>query len=57
MSYSNNNIEYPSFPGTEKETVEQVVARQRAQTDNTLWSTLQSWLGMFLYVIHNMFTQ
>jgi hypothetical protein len=29
MSYSNNNNEYPSFPGTEKETVEQVVSRQR----------------------------
>ena len=30
MSYSNNSKEYPSFPGTEKETVEQVVSRQRA---------------------------
>jgi hypothetical protein len=30
MSYSNNSKEYPSFPGAEKETVEQVVSRQRA---------------------------
>jgi hypothetical protein len=30
MSYSNNSKKYPSFPGTEKETVEQVVSRQRA---------------------------
>ena len=30
MSYSNNSKEYPSFPGTEKGTVEQVVSRQRA---------------------------
>ena len=30
MSYSNNSKEYPSFPGTEKETVEQVVSRQPA---------------------------
>jgi hypothetical protein len=30
MSYSNNSKEYPSFPGTEKETVEQVVSMQRA---------------------------
>ena len=30
MSYSNNSKEYPSFPGTENETVEQVVSRQRA---------------------------
>ena len=30
MSYSNNSKEYLSFPGTEKETVEQVVSRQRA---------------------------
>ena len=51
MSYSNNNKEYPSLPGTEKETVEQVVSRQRAQTDKKLWSKLQSWLGIFLYVI------
>jgi hypothetical protein len=51
MSYSNNIKEYPSFPGTEKETVEQVVSRQRAQTDKKLWSKLQSWLGMFLYII------
>jgi hypothetical protein len=33
MSYSINNKEYPSLPGTKKETVEQVVSRQRAQTD------------------------
>ena len=32
MSYSNNSKEYPSFTGTEKETVEQVVSRQRAIT-------------------------
>lgn len=51
MSYSNNYKEYPSFPGTEKETTEQVVSRQRAQTDKKLWSKLQSWLGLFLYVI------
>jgi hypothetical protein len=51
MSYSNNIKEYPRFPGTEKETVEQVVSRQRAQTDKKLWSKLQSWLGMFLYAI------
>lgn len=37
MSYSTNNKEYPSFPGTEKETAEQVVSRQRAQTDKKLW--------------------
>ena len=30
MSYSNNSKEYPSFPGTEKETVGQVLSRQRA---------------------------
>ena len=30
MSYSNNSKEYLSFPGIEKETVEQVVSRQRA---------------------------
>jgi hypothetical protein len=30
MSYSNNSKEYPRFPGTEKETVEQVVSRKRA---------------------------
>ena len=35
----------------EKETVEQVVSRQRAQTDKKLWSKLQSWLEMFIYVI------
>ena len=51
ISYSNNNKEYPSLPGTEKETAEQVVSRQRSQTDKKLWSKLQSWLGMFLYVI------
>jgi flagellar biosynthesis protein FlhB len=51
MSYSKNNKEYPRFPGTEKETVEQVVSRQRAQTDKTLWSKLQLRIGMFLYVI------
>ena len=51
MSYSKNNKEYPRFPGTEKETVEQVVSRQLAQTDKTLWSKLQLRIGMFLYVI------
>ena len=30
MSYSNISKEYSSFPGTEKETVEQVVSRQPA---------------------------
>jgi ABC-type glucose/galactose transport system permease subunit len=51
MSYSINNKEYPSLPGTKKETVEQVVSRQRAQTEKKLWSKLQSWLRIFLYVI------
>ena len=42
MSYSNNSKEYPSFPGTEKETVEQVVSRQRATNNlrqlNSKWN-------------------
>jgi hypothetical protein len=40
-----------------KETVEQVVSRQWAQTDKILRSKRQSWPGIFLYVMHNMFTQ
>jgi hypothetical protein len=40
-----------------KETVEQVVSPQWTQTDKQLWLKLQSCIGMFLYVMRNMFTQ
>jgi hypothetical protein len=44
-------IEYPKFPGTEKDSAEIIVARQRAQIDKRLWTKFQTWLGMLLYVI------
>jgi len=44
-------IDYPKFPGTEKDSAEVIVARQRAQIDKRLWTKCQSWLGMLLYVI------
>ena len=51
MSYSNNSKEYPSFPGTEKETVEQVVSRQRATNKQETMVKTTIMLGMFLYVL------
>jgi hypothetical protein len=37
-------IEYPEFPGTEKDSAEIIVARQRAQIDKRLWTKFQTWL-------------